>query len=55
VGFLVSIGLLLFVLTYLVERKPLVPAATFSIGATLLAYLLFAILLNAPLPRGVWQ
>ncbi len=55
VGFIVSIGLLLFVLTFLVERKPLVPAATFSIGATLLAYLLFAILLNAPLPRGVWH
>jgi len=54
-GFIPSMVLLLFVLTFLVERKPLLHAAAFSIGTTLMAYLLFASLLNAPLPRGFWH
>ena len=39
----------------LVERKPFVIALAFSGGATLLAYLVFGTLLNAPLPRGLWH
>ena len=54
-GFIPSIVLLLFVLTFLLERKPFLHAAAFSIGATGMAYLLFATLLNAPLPRGFWH
>jgi hypothetical protein len=54
-GFIASIALLLFVLTFLVERKPFVIALAFSGGATLLAYLVFGTLLNAPLPRGLWH
>ena len=54
-GFIASIAAMLLVLTILVERKPILPAAAFSIGATLMAYLLFATLLNAPLPRGEWH
>jgi tripartite tricarboxylate transporter TctB family protein len=54
-GFIASIALLLFVLTFLVERKPLLRALAFSGGATLLAYLTFASALNAPLPRGWWH
>jgi len=54
-GFIGSIMLLLFVLTFLVERKPFVRALAFSGGATLLAYLVFASMLNAPLPRGLWH
>ena len=55
-GFIATILLLLLVLTILVERKPLLHAVAFSIGATLLAYLVFSTLLNAPLPRGsLWQ
>jgi hypothetical protein len=54
-GFIASIALMLLVLTLLIERKPLLPAVGFSVGATLLAYLLFATLLNAPLPRGLWH
>jgi hypothetical protein len=54
-GFIASIIAMLFVLTFLVERKPLLTAAAFSIGTTALAYLLFGTLLNAPLPRGFWQ
>jgi len=54
-GFVASISLLLFVVTFVVERKPLLSALAFSGGATLLAYLVFGTLLNAPLPRGVWH
>jgi hypothetical protein len=52
-GFVVTISLLLFGLTFAVERKPLLVAAGFSIGVTALAYLLFNTLLKSPLPRGV--
>jgi hypothetical protein len=54
-GFIASIALLLFVLTFLVEKKPFIAALAFSGGATLLAYLVFGTLLNAPLPRGLWH
>jgi len=54
-GFIASIALLLFVLTFVVERKPFIYALAFSGGATLLAYLVFGTLLNAPLPRGFWH
>jgi len=52
-GFLVTVSLLLFGLTFAVERKPVLHAAGFSIGVTGLAYLLFNTLLKSPLPRGV--
>jgi hypothetical protein len=54
-GFIASIALMLFVLTFLVERKPFLIALAFSGGATLLAYLVFGTLLNAPLPRDFWH
>ncbi|HWB45844.1 MAG TPA: tripartite tricarboxylate transporter TctB family protein [Hyphomicrobiaceae bacterium] len=53
-GFVPTMVLLLFVLTYAIERRPLLPAVLFSVGVTLIAYLLFNILLKAPLPRGVF-
>jgi len=53
-GFIATIALLLFFLTLVVERKPFINALAFSGGATLLAYLVFGTLLNAPLPRGFW-
>lgn len=52
-GFLVTVTLLLFGLTFAVERKPILHAAGFSVGVTALAYLLFNTLLKSPLPRGV--
>jgi hypothetical protein len=52
-GFLVTLSALLFVLTFVVERKPLLPAAAFSIGVTAFAYFLFGWLLRTPLPRGL--
>ena len=53
VGFLVTMTALLFGLTFVVERKPLLPAAAFSVGVTVLAYVLFNTLLKSPLPRGI--
>ena len=52
-GFLATMSLLLFSLTFVVERKPILPAAAFSAGVTGLAYALFGTLLKSPLPRGL--
>ena len=53
-GFVATMSLLLFGLTYAVERKPLLISALFSVGVTAIAYLLFNTLLKSPLPRGLW-
>ena len=52
-GFLVTMSLLLFTLIFMVERRPILYAAVFSIGVTGIAYLLFDTLLKSPLPRGL--
>ena len=52
-GFLITMAALLFGLTFVVERKPLLPAAAFSVGVTVFAYVLFNTLLKSPLPRGI--
>jgi Tripartite tricarboxylate transporter TctB family len=52
-GFLISMAALLFGLTFVVERKPLLRAVVFSLGVTVLAYVLFNTLLKSPLPRGI--
>jgi hypothetical protein len=52
-GFIITMSLLLFALLFAVERRPFVPAAVFSLGVTVVAYLLFATLLKSPLPRGL--
>lgn len=52
-GFLAVIPLMLFVLIFVVERRPLLSAAIFSAGATILAYAVFGVLLKTPLPRGI--
>jgi hypothetical protein len=55
IGFVLSISLLLFVLLYFVERRPLWRAAAVSIGVTLTCYGLFSTLLKSPLPRmPIW-
>jgi hypothetical protein len=51
-GFLVTMSLLLFSLTFVIERKPVLSAAAFSAGVAALAYALFGTLLKSPLPRG---
>jgi hypothetical protein len=52
-GFILTMVAMLFVLTFAIERRPLVPAAVFSIGVTLVAYVLFEKLLKSPLPHGL--
>ncbi len=51
-GFLVTMSAMLFTLIFMVERRPILYAAVFSIGVTGFAYLLFDTLLKSPLPRG---
>ena len=51
-GFAVTMALLLFALTFGAERRNLLLAAGFSIGAVALTYLLFAVALKTPLERG---
>jgi hypothetical protein len=52
-GFLITVVSLLFVLLFVVERRPVLIAAAVSAGVTVLAYGLFAKLLRTPLPQGL--
>ena len=52
-GFLLTMAPLLFALIFGAERRHPLAAAAFAVGAATLSYLLFAVLLKAPLPRGV--
>jgi len=52
-GFIITMSLLLFALTFLVERKPIAYALLFSVGVTGFAYGLFRMALKSPLPQGV--
>src|SRR5262245_7900247 len=49
-GFIVTVALLLFVLPFAVERRPILPSLAFSIGVTAVTFLLFTRLLKTPLP-----
>lgn len=52
-GFVLTMSLLLFGLTFAIERRHVLRALAFSIGVALFAYILFGWLLKSPLPRGV--
>ena len=52
-GFVITMGLLLFVLVFGVERRAPVSAAAFSAGVVALTYLLFNIALKTPLEPGL--
>ena len=52
-GFVVTMTALLFTLTFIVERRPILSAAAFSAGVTLVAYVLFGTALKSPLPQGM--
>ncbi|RAI43181.1 tripartite tricarboxylate transporter TctB family protein [Rhodoplanes roseus] len=55
-GFLITMSLLLFGLVGLVERRRVLPAALFSLGVALATWLLFGMVLKAPLPPApVWS
>lgn len=49
-GFVVTVPLLLFVLLFAVERRPVLPSLVFSVGVTAVTYQLFTRLLKTPLP-----
>jgi hypothetical protein len=51
-GFIITMTLLLFALTAVVERKPILHAGAFSVGVTVFAYVLFSKFLKSPLPTG---
>jgi hypothetical protein len=52
-GFLITMALLLFALVFGIERRPLLRAASFSIGVVALTYVLFTTALKTPLPPGL--
>jgi Tripartite tricarboxylate transporter TctB family len=52
-GFLITMTLLVFVLLIVVERKPLLHAAAYSLTLTILAYWLFGTALKSPLETGI--
>jgi hypothetical protein len=52
-GFVVTMALVLFTLTFIVERKHVAIAAALSVGVTIFACMLFGMLLKSPLPRGI--
>ena len=52
-GFVVTTGLLLFVLIFGIERRHPVSAAAFSAGVVALTYVLFNIALKTPLEPGL--
>lgn len=52
-GFVLSMALMLFVLVYIVERRPLYAALAFSIPIPLVTYWVFDYLLKTPLERGL--
>jgi hypothetical protein len=54
-GFLITVPLLLFGLTAVVERRNILAAAAFSIGVTAATWLLFSTLLKTPLPPAPWS
>jgi hypothetical protein len=53
-GFVVTMALLLFALTFGTERRHPLAAAAFSIGVVALTYLLFAVALKTPLEPGIF-
>lgn len=52
IGFLVTVPLMLFFFSYVVERQPLLWSLGFSLGAPALVYALFLWVLKTPLPQS---
>jgi hypothetical protein len=52
-GFLITMTLLLFALVFAVEHRPLLRAASFSIGVVVLTYVLFTMVLKTPVEPGL--
>ena len=52
-GFLITMAALVFALLVVVERRPFLHAAAYSVSLTLFAYWLFGKALKSPLERGL--
>ena len=52
-GFILTMTLLVFTLLIVVERKPVLHAAAYSIGLTMLAWWVFGKALKSPLEQGI--
>jgi hypothetical protein len=52
-GFILTMTLLVFTLLTVVERKPVLHAAAYSIGLTMLAWWVFGKALKSPLEQGI--
>jgi hypothetical protein len=52
-GFILTMTLLVFTLLIVVERKPVLNAAAYSIGLTMIAWWLFGTALKSPLETGI--
>jgi hypothetical protein len=52
-GFLITMTLLLFTLTFGAERRHWAAALAFSVGVVLLTYVLFSVVLKTPLEHGL--
>ena len=52
-GFILTMTLLVFTLLIVVERKPLLNAAAYSIGLTMIAWWVFGKALKSPLATGI--
>lgn len=53
IGLLLSLSAMVLIIVLWVERKPLVPAIVTAAAVLGLAYLIFIVLLNVPLPQGM--
>ena len=51
-GFLTTNVLLIFALLAIIERRPLLPAAIYSLGVVVTTYVLFVYVLKTPLETG---
>ena len=53
-GFILAMMLLLFLLTHVVERQPLIASLAFSVPIPFVVYAMFEYLLKTPLERGLF-
>lgn len=54
-GLVPPLVLLVVALTIFVERMPIVPSLCISVGAAVIAYVLFVLVLQVPVPMGVFE
>lgn len=53
IGLLLALTLMVLLIIVLVEKKPIIPALATTVGALVVAYLIFVQLLGVPVPQGM--